>query len=111
MRKLAWFSFSFGGAAAIYVALQKPLWGFLLGGVCAVVFIAALLKKKGWSPAAVAALGLAAGLLWSAAFDLWLNISFKHRFACIDCIMKAGCLFLFQKTGTRRKGDKDQSAK
>lgn len=71
MRKLAWFAFSFGGAAAIYVALQKPLWGFLLGGVCAVVFIAALLKKKDWSPAAVAALGLAVGLLWSAAFDLW----------------------------------------
>ena len=71
MRKLAWFAFSFGGAAAIYVALQNPLWGFLLGGACAAVFAALLLKKKGWSPAAVAALGLAVGLLWSAAFDLW----------------------------------------
>lgn len=71
MRKLAWFAFPFGGAAAVYVAVQNPLLGFLLGLLSTGVFAALLLKKKGWSPAAIAALGLAVGLLWSAAFDLW----------------------------------------
>ena len=71
MRKLAWFAFPFGGAAAIYVAIQDPLWGFLLGMLCAGVFAALLLKKKAQNPAAIAALGLAVGLLWSASYDLW----------------------------------------
>lgn len=71
MRKLAWFSFAFGGAAAIYVALLGSLWGFIFGGICAAGFIGLLLSRKGLSPVALAALGLAVGLLWSAAFDTW----------------------------------------
>lgn len=55
----------------MYVAVQKPLLGFLLALLCAAGFAALLLKGKGRSPAAIAALGLAVGLLWSAAYDLW----------------------------------------
>lgn len=72
MRKLAWFSFSFGGAAALYVALLNGFWGFFLGLLCAAVFAARLLRHKGWSPIALMTLGLAVGLLWSAAYDLWV---------------------------------------
>lgn len=56
----------------MYVALQNALWGFLLAGLCAALLIALLLYRKGWSPMALAALGLAAGLIWTAAYDIWL---------------------------------------
>ncbi len=70
MRKLAWFSFSFGGAVALYVGLLNSTWGFCLGAGLLVAFLVLLAIKRGWSRLSLIALGLAAGLLWTAGYDV-----------------------------------------
>lgn len=72
MRRLAWFSLLFGAGAALYVGLLSPILGFVLGAVSLGVFAGTMLIKRGWSRLALAILGLAAGLLWTACFDAFL---------------------------------------
>ncbi len=71
MRKLAWVCFSFGAAAAIYVALLPGLWGFALSAACLITFLGLLLGKRKWSRLCLAFLGLALGFCWTAGFDLF----------------------------------------
>ena len=70
MRKLGWFSLGFFAALAICAWLIKAPWGFVPGAVCVLAFGILLLAKRGWSVAALAALGLAAGFCWFSAYDL-----------------------------------------
>lgn len=72
MRKIAWFSLFFGIAAAVYAALMTPIPGYILGAAAAAVFFLLLCCRHGRSRAALAALGLAAGLLWTACYDALL---------------------------------------
>ena len=57
MRKLGWFSLGFFAALAICAWLIKAPWGFVPGAVCVLAFGILLLAKRGWSVAALAALG------------------------------------------------------
>ena len=70
MRKLGWFSLGFGAALAIFAWLVKSPWGFVPGVLCAAAFAVLMLAKRGWSRAALAALGLCVGFCWFSAYDL-----------------------------------------
>ena len=70
MRSLAWFSLGFCAALAICAALLPSPWGFAAAGLCALAFATLMTAKRGWSVAAVAALGLAVGFCWFSAYDL-----------------------------------------
>ena len=70
MRRLGWFSLGFGAALIVYAWLFKSPWGFVPGALFALAFAAVMLKKRGWSGAALAFLGLAAGFCWFSAYAL-----------------------------------------
>ncbi len=70
MRKLGWFSLGAFAALALSAWINEHPWGFAAGGLCALVFVAAMLTKRGWSRAALAILGLSVGFFWFTAYDL-----------------------------------------
>ena len=68
MRYLAWFAFPFGAGAALLIWGLPVIAALVLAGGALAAAAVLLAVRKGWSRAAVAVLGLAAGLLWTSGY-------------------------------------------